>query len=223
MVRSDLRSNQDLRPIQFSMGKLTTNDASCVYSCGDTTVACGIYGPVEAKGLQGSFKGMIGDVTVRSPVGMPTHSERHMETVITDLIMRLFDCEKFPYNQMNVSLEILSDDGSVLSAAINAFMLAVAGLGIPLRSSALSTSVASIDGALVVDPSLSEESLADAVSTQAICLTTGKVMYSFQHKGSFSVAEIGQVASLCQTSSKSLEEHLSAKQEKVNNSTKAKW
>ena len=191
-------------PVTFSLWCISTADASCRFFLGRTSVVVGLYGPIEGRGQQATYTGLIADVSVRTPNGVPSHSERYLESLISDVAHRMVDCKAFPYMQLSVSVEIISNDGSLLSAVLNAFILAAVDLGIPLRAAGLAVTCSLRAGDTCLSPSLAEEESSTVISTHVICLNTAKVIYACQPSGCCSVSELGRLAAACQESASGL-------------------
>ena len=138
--------------VSVILGALDNNDSSAIVRCGGTEVACGIYGPTDARGFKDNHRGLIVEVSTRSNVALPTHTHKHIDTIIADIIMRSVDSRSFPHLQLNVHIEVLSDNGRLLSIVGNAVYFALLDSGLPLKHKFVSFLVGYIDEQLVLDP-----------------------------------------------------------------------
>lgn len=75
--------------------------------------------------------------------------------------------QDFPRMMILLKVCILSDDGSVLSAALNASVLALLNSGIPMTSTPIATNVLFTASKILTDPCLEEEQKANANFTIA--------------------------------------------------------
>ncbi|XP_023322255.1 exosome complex component RRP46 isoform X2 [Eurytemora carolleeae] len=62
-------NQSSLRPMFCELGAITRADGSCVFSCGDTNVACAVYGPGEVKPNREIIDRSSVEVVYRSKVG----------------------------------------------------------------------------------------------------------------------------------------------------------
>jgi exosome complex component RRP46 len=163
--------------ITYKANQVKDADASCVLTIGKTSVSCALLGPIEAKAHQANFTRMTPDVIVRPPIGMPTSRERHYEVLLGSLITKFVDGSRFPYTQLVVSIDILHDDGSCLSAIVNAFLVAAEILDLPMLSQprAITRSATGEDDVLY--PAHVDELCADEISTFVLDSVTHDVLY----------------------------------------------
>jgi exosome complex component RRP46 len=74
-----------------------------------------------------------------------------------------------PRTLISIIIQVLHDDGALLSASINAASLALIDAGIPLNSSPVSVSCALTEAGLQLDPTLYEEAEAKASFMFGFC------------------------------------------------------
>lgn len=74
---------------------------------------------------------------------------------------------EFPNYQIDIFLLVLEDDGSVLSTSIMAAGLAFVDASIPCFDIIASSSIAFIDGKILLDPTGSEEDIVNSINPQA--------------------------------------------------------
>ena len=160
-------------------------DSSCQFFVGRTQVICALYGPTEDKQRQSDKGFMSFDVTIRSAVGLSVSSDKFLEVALIAMAKRLLDCSAHPLLQLVVVIDLISDDGSLVAAMFNSFVLAAADLGLPLRCTALAVACASGLDLVEVFPNKKSESEALLTATQLVSITTGKVLYSIQSRPCF--------------------------------------
>ncbi|KAF4707478.1 Exosome component 5 [Perkinsus olseni] len=162
--RVDGRKCAMLRPPTLELGLLPHKDGSARLGFGDTEVLVGINGPVENRFPLGvSTPGYPLDVSVRRASGMPTAEDKSVEYQLTKFINTIIDTHLLPGNTMiTIAVEVLNDDGSLLSTILNAAILAMLDAGsIPLRGTAFAAALSKRYQRgvtqLLVDPDRSEE------------------------------------------------------------------
>jgi ribonuclease PH len=145
------------------------NDSSARFTLNGTSVIVGIHGPIESRNQQNV--GMSVDVSVRIPSGIPGASERSLEEATRVIIQECTDFRCLTPVELCVSIEVVCNNGSLISVVANAVMLALLDSGIPLRTIA----VASSYHQSVEDVShLVQNIMTDLV----VCTKTGKVLYA---------------------------------------------
>jgi ribonuclease PH len=170
------------REILATFGRLENNDASAVVRFGKTEVACGLFGPVESRTGRDTFAGLIVDVSTRSCVAIPTHYHKHIDSVVSDIVMQCVDTVRFPFMQLNISIEVVSDDGSLLSVLGNAVCLALLHSGLPLVRRVVSFSVAFATESMRVDPDKLTETTALSQTTLFMPTDSNEPIYVI-HEG----------------------------------------
>lgn len=84
---------------------------------------------------------------------MSENEEKLMSSSIKTSLQSAVCLHEFPNYQMDVFINVLEDDGSVLAASIIAAGLAFVDASIPMFDLITATSVGVIDDSLLVDPS----------------------------------------------------------------------
>ncbi|VDL19485.1 unnamed protein product [Hymenolepis diminuta] len=159
---------------------------SCTWAFGDAHVIASVYGPKEANMANELTHRACIDVSISPVSGFHTPCESEMELYITQLLERLIEVKKYPRNQFNVRIQIvsgISGHAVTMAACINAVSLALLQTAIPLTASIVAVCSSEVDAncrpvALSIDmanPSISEPTRAkrtrsdgDHESTQAI-------------------------------------------------------
>lgn len=95
--------------------------------------------------------------------------EKEYEQIIRQTFAPAVLLESFPRAVISIVVQVIEDNGSVLSVAINAVALALMDAGIPMVSVVTSASCAIFsDGSLVLDPSSPEEEVAFCLLLQVM-------------------------------------------------------
>lgn len=87
-----------------------------------------------------------------------------MATSIKTALESLVCLHEFPNYQIDVFIMVLEDDGSVLSTAVMAAGMAFVDASIPSFDVITSSTIAFIDGKMIVDPTSEEEEIAGSTS-----------------------------------------------------------
>ncbi|KAJ3218872.1 Exosome component 5 [Dinochytrium kinnereticum] len=123
-----------------------------------------VYGPKEVKLRDELIDRAFVEVNLKPLVGFSGTTERHYERVIKELTSSIVLSSMHPRTAIEITVQIMSDDGGMLSTSINAAILALLDAGVPLKAMAASvTCMTKQDGTLILDPTLEE--LKDAAST----------------------------------------------------------
>ncbi|KAH7336669.1 3' exoribonuclease family, domain 1-domain-containing protein [Rhexocercosporidium sp. MPI-PUGE-AT-0058] len=145
LLRLDGRRWNELRRLTAQMRTQAAADGSSYLEMGNTKVICTVTGPSEGKsgGSGGgardkaavevtiSVAGFSGVDRKRSGRGDKRLSE--MQTTISSAFSQTLFTHLYPHSTISLSLHVLSQDGSLLAACLNASTLALIDAGIPMR------------------------------------------------------------------------------------------
>jgi exosome complex component RRP41 len=146
LLRLDGRRWSELRTIEARLSVKPSADGSSLFSIGRTSVICLISGPHEARrtGPASDTKQVSLDVELSMPgfssagdrrrVGKGDRRAAEMAYTIQSSFAEVVQAGMYPSSTINITLHVLSQDGSLLSALINATTLALIDAGIPLRN-----------------------------------------------------------------------------------------
>jgi len=182
-LRKDGRDTKQMRAMSAEQGLLYRADGSARYKQGRTEVLVSVYGPVQPKTQRlESEDGAILDLLWRTtdhnqPVHFSTYGKRESEEFVKGALAKAIKLEEYPLTVLKFCIQVVQDDGSILSTAINACMIAAVDAGLALRCMTLSVTVAFRQPAqddttapvLVLDPSFDEET---AENNATICLVS---------------------------------------------------
>ncbi len=182
------------RDLSVVLGALDNHDASAVVRSGKTEVACGIFGPLDARGTRDSYEGMIVDVSTRGCIALPTHTHRHIDCIISDIALRCIDSVRFPYMQLNVAIEVLSDDGRLLSVIGNAVYFALVDSGLPMKYRFVSLPMNFVDRELVIDTNTDHKTICGASLTVFVNIDSPDHLYLIQESGEVPVEMYEQLS-----------------------------
>ncbi len=220
----DGRRPAETRPLAFQTGDLVLGaDGSSSVSMGMTKAIAYVYGPRPGgKRLQHSASAQVcveyrtatfgGVDRRRRSKGDRQSQERSLwlQKLFQDVIL----VDQFPRSQIEIFVEILSQDGSPVSAAINAITIALANAGIPMRDLVSSVTMGLLDNSTVI-VDLNHSETEHGASTGQVVLGTyartgGIVLLQAESKvpmpAFMEALKVGQAS--CAQMAKAMREHL---------------
>ncbi|KAL2168902.1 hypothetical protein VTG60DRAFT_6737 [Thermothelomyces hinnuleus] len=157
LLRVDGRRWNELRRVHAQIRTQAAADGSSYLEMGHTKVMCVVTGPSEpgprrggaagsgaggggagAGGTGGKAEVVVGIVIAGfSSVDRKRHGRNDKRTLelastVANALAASLHTHLFPHSQINISLHVLSQDGSLLAALINAATLACVDAGIPM-------------------------------------------------------------------------------------------
>mmetsp|Transcript_43622 Transcript_43622/g.111513 ORF Transcript_43622/g.111513 Transcript_43622/m.111513 type:complete len:239 (-) Transcript_43622:333-1049(-) len=165
--RRDGRQATTLRQLHLQSASLSRADGSASWRQEGTEVLAAVFGPTEAPGRREDPERLVVEVLFRPRAGLVGRSDRESEYVIRRTLETVLLKAMHPRTVVQVVLQIVSDDGSLLSAALNAACFALVDAGVPMSGLFSSVTCALLpESVLVVDPTKEEEEAA----TATVCL-----------------------------------------------------
>jgi len=171
--RRDGRGFSDMRSLSLEQGSMHTADGSATVTCGNTCVLSSVYGPTECAIARQDATRCTVSVTIRD-----RQTESSSDS-LRDLVRSIMLTSLHPRKVLHISVHILSSDGGVISACINASVLALLDAGVPLLSIPVSSCVALSNTFIIADPNDLEESEADSVLTLTYSTKNGELCDNF--------------------------------------------
>jgi len=145
-----------LRQMFCSLGEISRGDGSVVWCQGETSVACSVYGPGEAKLRQTEQvvdKAAV-EVVLRPRVGMGQLEDKARESRLVSTLSSTILTVLHPRTAISINLQLQQEDGCTESACINAACLALLDASVSLKFLIASVTVVIMaDGDIVCDPS----------------------------------------------------------------------
>ncbi|KAK4132033.1 ribosomal protein S5 domain 2-like protein [Trichocladium antarcticum] len=151
LLRVDGRRWNELRRVHAQIRTQAAADGSSYLEMGHTKVMCVVTGPSEpgprrggaGAGGGGGSGGKDAEVAVSiviagfSSVDRKRHGKGdkrtlELQSTVSNALSASLHTHLFPHSQINISLHVLSQDGSLLAALINAATLACVDAGIPM-------------------------------------------------------------------------------------------
>jgi exosome complex component RRP41 len=171
-LRMDGRRPNELRNFSSTLSVLPQADGSAAFSLGNTKVIASIFGPKDSySSFSSTYTTSLsherGSIVVRvhaaafsSTSGDKKRSDKRLQEWsdnITVVFSSAIQLELFPRSQIEVFVEVLSADGGVLPACINAVTLALIDAAIPMKDYVVSLSCAFLQEQILLDANRTEE------------------------------------------------------------------
>ncbi|CAI7649576.1 unnamed protein product [Penicillium pancosmium] len=145
-LRLDGRRWNELRLLQAQISTNPASSGSSYLSMGNTAIMCSVHGPAEgrrgeASGAAGSAGAIVEvDVNVagfasvdrRRKAGGSDKQSSRIATTLRAAFQSHLHTYLYPHSTISIHVSVLSADGSLLAAAINACTLALVDAGIPM-------------------------------------------------------------------------------------------
>eukprot|EP00996_Jenningsia_fusiforme_P002086 NODE_2930_length_1087_cov_8.097303_g2687_i0.p1 GENE.NODE_2930_length_1087_cov_8.097303_g2687_i0~~NODE_2930_length_1087_cov_8.097303_g2687_i0.p1 ORF type:complete len:239 (+),score=45.27 NODE_2930_length_1087_cov_8.097303_g2687_i0:212-928(+) len=197
-----------LRRVDVDLGPLSRADGSARFTQGKTSVLVSAFGPVQAP--HDNCDGALLSITWQRRGHIPTAGCRTLtdhemlnermeddETIffLRETLQSVMLLSLHPNTQFSLTVQVLHDDGSLLSAALNGCMAALLDAGVPCTGTLGSATVAvRCDGSLILDPDAGEEKAARVIAvfahdSQAAALVAAHSFGTFPSDRAYSQAE----------------------------------
>lgn len=142
-LRLDGRRWNELRRIHGQISTQASADGSSYFEMGNTKILCTVAGPQEQRRSGGRDQGNEAKVEVEINVAPFSGMDRkrrarndkriaEMSYTIENAFASTLFTHLFPHSTITVTLHVLSQDGGLLAACINAATLALIDAGIPM-------------------------------------------------------------------------------------------
>lgn len=175
-TRADGRSNLQIRTLLCERGLLQRADGSARWCQDKTCVLAAIYGPRATLGRKEDPEQAVVEVVFKPKSGMyrynaPGQSENQYQKMIRSAVQGVFAASLHPRTAVQIIIQVVRDEGSVLACALNATCAALTDAGVLLHSvfASVSCAIDARTGCLLLDPDTSEEQDALAIGSFAFC------------------------------------------------------
>ncbi|CAB1096903.1 unnamed protein product [Ectocarpus sp. CCAP 1310/34] len=192
-TRRDGRRANQIRPLAAEQGILNRADGSARFVQGNTSVLAAVYGPAPAKALRMERpEGATLDVSFKPESGITLPADAESAALLRRSLEEVVLRSRYPRTVVSVIIQVIVDDGAVLSAALNAATMALLNAGVEMTGMALSVTcciTAAVSGrSVLLDPCKAEE--IDAAATAVVAtLSAGGGVLSCRAVGSMSQEE----------------------------------
>ncbi|WCJ42253.1 hypothetical protein M5689_023073 [Euphorbia peplus] len=156
--REDGRTPNQLRPLACSRNVLHRAHGSASWCQGDTKVLAAVYGPkAGTKKNENPEKACI-EVVWKPKTGQIGKQEREYEMILKRTLQSICILTINPNTTTSIIIQVIHDDGALLTCAINAACAALVDAGIPMKHLAVAICCSLAEGGCVMlDPSKLEE------------------------------------------------------------------
>ncbi|CAM9432677.1 unnamed protein product [Scytosiphon promiscuus] len=138
-TRRDGRKANQIRPLAAEQGILNRADGSARFVQGNTSVLAAVYGPAPAKSVRMErAEGATLDVNFKPESGISTPADAEREALLRRSLEEVVLRSRYPRAVVSVIIQVIVDDGAVLSAALNAATMALLNAGVEMTGIALS-------------------------------------------------------------------------------------
>ena len=149
--RPDGRSSGGtLRPLACEMSCLQRADGSALWKAGNTHVLCAVHGPIAPRIAHHEDPN-------EAVVSVVFQEGREWEIFLQIILSGCIDRRQYPRTVVEIVIQVIQADGSVLGCALQAGVAALLDSGICLRHLPVATAC-SIGTELLLDPTAEEES-----------------------------------------------------------------
>ena len=202
--RVDGRQLEELRPIKFEVGLLSSADGSAYIEQGKCKILAAVYGPREAhpKHLALPDRAILQCRYHMAPFSVqerkspaPSRREVELSKVIREALEPAAFLEYYPRSSIDLFIEVLQADGGTRCAGITVAALALADAGVPMKDLVVACAAGKADGKLVLDLSDAEDKLGEADVPVAFMPTLDAVTL-LQMDGNLSVEEFEKAVNL---------------------------
>lgn len=165
-----------MRPLSCELSPLQRSDGSALWKAGSTHVLAAVYGPIAPQ--RPSVEKQDGVV-----ISVIFTGHREYESMLQNVVEGCISNSKNQYSRcvIEIVLQTINNDGSVLSCALHAVVAALMDAGICMTRMPLATTIAVVGTTdeeqttrLLLDPSLEEEEDDDQTSMTLITSNTEK-------------------------------------------------
>lgn len=168
MLRKDLRTATQVRPLSVELGLISEADGSAQVSMGNTRVVASLVGPTQPRyGRHEQYDRASVDIEVELPGNQRNDNAEHMqhkrkcEKYLRDSLLSCIELQNFPRMIILFRVLVVSDDGSMFAVALNACVLALLDAGLPMNCVPNAVSLCALQvnshTKIALDPSLQEE------------------------------------------------------------------
>ncbi|RCI01809.1 Exosome component 5, partial [Rhizopus stolonifer] len=163
------KDNKESRPFSAEQNILSRADGSARFELGTTAVICSVNGPVEVQMRDEKLDEATVEVVFKPAKGLSTTKERVIEHTLRTTFEPIILGGMMPRTLVQITIQILKDDGSALAASVNAISLALLDSGVPLKhlAAAATCMVDSKTNQVILDPTAVELQNAKSVHTFA--------------------------------------------------------
>lgn len=165
---ADGRAPLSLRPLGCDQGELHRAAGSARFNHADSAALVAVFGPTGAQKRQEIVNRACIEVVYKPLSAAPGAAEKEKESVLRQIVEAAVMTHLHPRTVIQVVVQELNNDGSMLAVVINAVYVALLDAGVPLRHSFVAAAVATrLDGTMLLDPTAADEEVCKSTCTFA--------------------------------------------------------
>lgn len=148
LTNDDGSTSATLRPLSCELSCLHRSDGSSLWKSGSTHVMASVYGPVaprlpmQEQGDQAVVSVLLKSTSTSASTSSSTTTmlvEREWEQLLTSVLSACIDTKAYARTVVEVVLQVIQDDGSVLAAALHAAVAALMDAGVAMTNLPVAT------------------------------------------------------------------------------------
>ena len=167
---------------------------SVYLTIGNSIVVCSVVGPVEVKSRQEKYDRCTIKVSWSSQHPDSICKDKFMADKLLKFIESTILTKKYPRSMINISVQVVSEDGSLLAVAFNAAMVALMEAGVTQSICLYAVGCVIKNGNVMVDSCLDEEEDAESVH---VLVFNEKKCVSHLSFGSFTLEQLDSCIDAC--------------------------
>lgn len=160
-MRADGRANEGtLRPLSCELSTLHRADGSALWKAGSTHVMGAVHGPLAPMNMNKEGESAVLSVLIKSGKQEQLAQEYEWCEFLTKVLSACIDTKRYPRTVIEVVLQIIQADGSLLSCLLHAAVAALMDAGVELLYLPVATTClisTKPDSSILLDPSTAEE------------------------------------------------------------------
>lgn len=163
--------------LHLKLGIIRQPDGSSLFSQHNTTVMVGVYGPAEVRLAREIADRATVEIAYKPKVKQGGCKEKFLEKIVMSAFDSVIVSELHPRTAINIIIQEIQDNGSLLSCCINAVCCSLMDACVPMRSTVAAVTCAiDSDRQIIVSPIKTEEENAAASVTVAFESTEGSIV-----------------------------------------------
>lgn len=181
---ADGRFPEQMRSFNVRPNVISQAKGSCYLELGNTKLTCAIYGPRGTGKIgktfldQGNVYCEVDLLPFASDKRRPFQrepEEQELSKQLQEALETVVRRETFPNLVVDVYVNVIEDDGSVLAASISAASIALSLAGIQMLDSIVATTTVKTSSCALIDPTRFEQDSAQSQLTVAVMANSGEI------------------------------------------------
>ncbi|TIB75096.1 ribosomal protein S5 domain 2-like protein [Wallemia mellicola] len=207
------RKNDELRPVFIKPGLISSASGSTYIECGNTKIACAVYGPKQIKNAPYSSTGKLNVEIKHAPFSSSIRRDpvkeleaTHLSSQVTQALLPSLRLENYEKMQIDLFVTIIQDDSldfGLLANITTAAGTALASAGLEMNGLVVGATVAFKEDEMLLDPSPSEVKYAKAVMTVCTLPALTQIAHIWQ-AGTLDMNQYKQALQITESASRNI-------------------